>query len=127
MKRTNGRLTHEAEQMRAVSKRIDSREVPGDLFIVVPRLRTISKALSKLAEGQCNGVWDYADGDQKPNRQERREKRLQLEASTIAPTIGATAYFQCDPRGAALYLIFPGDIPDGIDVDACYSNGVAIY
>ena len=38
-----------------------------------------------------------------------------------------TFYIQGDPRGAALYVIRPGDVPDGADVGSCYSRGVAIY
>lgn len=36
-------------------------------------------------------------------------------------------YVQGDPRGAALYIIRPDDVPDGADVESCYSRGVAIY
>lgn len=38
-----------------------------------------------------------------------------------------SAYVQGDPRGAALYIIRPGDIPEGKKVDAYYSNGIALY
>jgi hypothetical protein len=37
------------------------------------------------------------------------------------------AYIQGDPRGAALYIIRPGDVREGADVDSCYSNGIAVY
>lgn len=43
---------------------------------------------------------------------------------------GATAlsyYVQGDPRGAALYILRPGDIPAGEDVDAYYNRGIAVY
>lgn len=36
-------------------------------------------------------------------------------------------YIQTDPRGAALYIIRPGDVPDGEDVDSYYSRGVCVY
>jgi len=35
-----------------------------------------------------------------------------------------TAYIQGDPRGAALYIIRPDDVPEGCDVNAYYSRGV---
>jgi hypothetical protein len=38
-----------------------------------------------------------------------------------------TAYIQTDPRGAALYIIRPGDVPAGADVDAYYSRGICVY
>ena len=37
------------------------------------------------------------------------------------------SYVQGDPRGAALYLLRPGDVPAGADADAYYSRGVAVY
>lgn len=37
------------------------------------------------------------------------------------------SYIQGDPRGAALYIIRPGDIPDGQTADSCYSRGVCVY
>lgn len=36
-------------------------------------------------------------------------------------------YIQTDPRGAALYIIRPGDIPDGKDVSAYYNRGICVY
>jgi hypothetical protein len=41
------------------------------------------------------------------------------------PTLGF--YVQGDPRGAALYILRPGDVPEGKDVDGYYSRGIAIY
>lgn len=37
------------------------------------------------------------------------------------------AYVQGDPRGAALYIIRPGDVPEGGDVNAYYSRGICVY
>jgi len=37
------------------------------------------------------------------------------------------AYVQGDPRGAALYILRPGDVPKGEDADAYYSRGIAVY
>ena len=38
-----------------------------------------------------------------------------------------SAYIQTDPRGAALYILPPGAVPEGNDVEAYYSNGIAVY
>lgn len=38
-----------------------------------------------------------------------------------------TAYVQTDPRGAALYILRAGDVPEGADVSSYYSRGVAVY
>lgn len=37
------------------------------------------------------------------------------------------AYIQTDPRGAALYIIRPGDVPEGKDVSAYYNRGICVY
>lgn len=36
-------------------------------------------------------------------------------------------YLQTDPRGAALYLLRPGDVPNGEDVQAYYARGICVY
>lgn len=38
-----------------------------------------------------------------------------------------SAYIQGDPRGAALYILRPGDIPEGQTADSCYSRGICVY
>lgn len=37
------------------------------------------------------------------------------------------AYIQGDPRGAALYILRPGDVPEGKEADAYYSRGICVY
>ena len=41
------------------------------------------------------------------------------------PTLGT--YVQTDPRGAALYILRPGDVPAGADVSSYYSRGICVY
>lgn len=36
-------------------------------------------------------------------------------------------YIQTDPRGAALYILRPGDVPAGADVSAYYTRGICVY
>lgn len=43
------------------------------------------------------------------------------------PHASVTVYVQTDPRGAALYLIRPGDVLDGGDVASYYTRGVCVY
>lgn len=38
-----------------------------------------------------------------------------------------SSYVQTDPRGAALYIIRPGDVPEGSSVESCYSRGICVY
>lgn len=59
-----------------------------------------------------------------PDRERGARKRLQ---AVMARYPGMSAYVQGDPRGAALYILRPGDVRDGASVDSCYSNGIAVY
>ena len=36
-------------------------------------------------------------------------------------------YLQTDPRGAALYILRPQDVPEGKDPAAYYNNGICVY
>ncbi len=36
-------------------------------------------------------------------------------------------YIQTDPRGCALYILRPGDIPEGATADSCYPRGIAVH
>jgi len=38
-----------------------------------------------------------------------------------------SAYIQTDPRGAALYILRPGDVPEDSTVESCYSRGICVY
>ncbi len=37
------------------------------------------------------------------------------------------AYVQGDPRGASLYILRQGDVPQETDVSSCYNRGIAVY
>jgi len=58
-----------------------------------------------------------------PDRETGAIKRLKAIMSRY-PTLGY--YIQGDPRGAALYILRPGDVPAGCDADAYYSRGVVV-
>ena len=57
------------------------------------------------------------------DRERGAQKRL---AKIMARYPGYQAYVQGDPRGAALYILRPGDVREGADVSSCYSNGIAV-
>lgn len=59
-----------------------------------------------------------------PDRETGARKRA---ASIIANYPGLTLYVQTDPRGAAVYVLRPGDVPTGEDVYAFYNHGIAVY
>ena len=57
-----------------------------------------------------------------PDKEKGALKRL----AEILEGKGVTHYQQTDPRGCALYLIRPTDIPAGESVHAFYSRGISI-
>lgn len=59
-----------------------------------------------------------------PDRETGARKRL---AKVMAAYPDLSAYIQGDPRGAALYILRPGDVPKGEPVDSFYSRGIAVY
>jgi len=103
-------------------------------------LRRISMTLSRWAEHECNGTIERDE-----NRADRpfwsnpntgrhfvapvadREKGAMRRLRAIFARHPLTYYVQGDPRGAALYVIRPGDVPVGANVESCYSRGIAIY
>ena len=111
-----------AHRMQKIGRTMDS-----DALETVVTLQSISRSLSRLGEGSCNGDWEYSEDDKPKCRQEKREDRLCAKAKELAESLGATFYYQTDPRGAAVYLIFPGDIREGVSVESSYSNGVCLY
>ena len=49
-------------------------------------------------------------------------------ASMLAPNCDdLTHYVQPDPRGAALYILRPGDVPPGTDPASYYTRGICVY
>lgn len=102
------------------------------------KLRRISVTLRRWHELECGighgaierdettgrPYWINAvNGRRSPvaDRETGARKRL---AAIMAQYPALSAYVQGDPRGAALYIIRPGDVPD---VDAYYSRGIAVY
>jgi len=64
---------------------------------------------------------------------DRREPCRDMEAAALrrvaaiaAAHPGLSFYHQGDPRGCALYVLRPGDVPSGEDANAYYSRGVAV-
>lgn len=58
------------------------------------------------------------------DRERGAEKRL---AAIMARYPHLSTYLQTDPRGCALYLLRPGDVPEGADPGSYYSRGIAVY
>jgi hypothetical protein len=116
-------------------------------------LRRISMTLHRWFEHECNGTIqrDGENGDgapfyynpdtgrrhgRAPDREAGAMKRLRgiIEARNMRvfqeyPTrenTDLTFYIQSDPRGAVLYIIRPGDIPEGADVHVYYARGFCV-
>lgn len=69
---------------------------------------------------------DAMSGHRYPTRDLETGARKRLaKIMSRYPTL--RAYVQGDPRGAALYILRPGDVPEGENVDCCYSRGIAVY
>ena len=107
----------------------------GDEF---DALRRCSMTLHRWAEHECNGAIQrdeetgkpYAHGTYDGKRLypvADRETGALKRAAAILKAHGLQLYHQGDPRGAALYVIRPADLADGVDVDSCYSRGIAVY
>ena len=104
-------------------------------------LRRISMTLHRWHEHECNGAIqrDGERGDgapfwynthscrkicRAPDRERGAHKRLATIMARYAPL---SSYVQGDPRGCALYIIRPQDVPEGKDTDAYYSRGIPVY
>lgn len=101
-------------------------------------LRRIAMTLHRWHELECNGEVhrdedtgrvcgyfpDFEIGFPVADRETGAMKRL---AKIMAKYPTLQPYIQGDPRGAALYILRPGDVPDGASVDSYYSRGLAVY
>lgn len=71
-------------------------------------------------KGGASGRWYFSHPDYEKGARKRLAKIM-----TRYPAL--SAYVQTDPRGCALYILKPGDVPDGADVSAYYSRGLAVH
>ena len=120
------------------------------------KLRLISRTLRRWHELECgvdNGAIERDDDTQRPywcssttgrrwpvaDRERGALKRLQLimrdvngrrpERASFVDNLrdDMSFYVQTDPRGAALYILRPGDVPEGADPASCYTRGICVY
>jgi hypothetical protein len=58
---------------------------------------------------------------------DRERGALKRMAAIMARYPGFVSYVQTDPRGCALYILRPGDVPDGADqLGSYYTRGIAV-
>lgn len=100
-------------------------------------LRRCGMTLRRWAERECNGevqrdevtgkpfVHSTYDG-RKLYATADREAGAIRRAKSILQAHGLELYHQGDPRGASIYAIRPGDVPNGKDVGAYYTRGICV-
>ncbi len=131
------RQTQQADTLRSLGFTTDEAE----------QLRRVSMTLQRWHERECGTAHGCIERDETtgrtywldsmtgrryptPDRETGARKRLaHIVAVRNARTTTAdvSAYIQTDPRGCALYILRPGDVPDGAYPDAYYSRGIAVY
>ena len=133
------RQTIQADNLRALGFTQDEAE----------SLRRISMTLHRWHEMECgtdNGCIERDEATGKtfwrnamtgrrfptPDRETGARKRLAAIMEARALRVGSghvtlSAYIQTDPRGAALYILRPGDVPEGKEPESYYSRGLCVY
>lgn len=120
------------------------------------KLRRISMTLSRWYELECGNDYGCIERDDttgRPywlsnstmrrslvaDREKGARKRLghiiglrntRAWVESNAPAVHEVAvlpYIQTDPRGAALYILRPGDLREGDNVESCYTRGICVY
>ena len=127
----------------------------GFTALEAERLRKISMTLQRWHEKECGIDGGGIERDEKTNKPYWRseysgklspiadlEKGAKKRLSHIVgmrntrewaflgwpmSQVEIKPYIQGDPRGAALYLIRPDDVPEGKSVDSYYSRGICVY
>ena len=64
-----------------------------------------------------------------PDREAGALKRLRkiMQDRNTRQADAISYYVQTDPRGAPLYILRPGDVPEGQTADSYYSRGICVY
>lgn len=133
---------HELERRARLAASLQSL---GFTLDEVASLRRISSTLQRWHELECgvDGGWyierETEDEDSPPHlknsctgrdhgRTPDRERGALRRLAGIMyayPTLGH--YVQTDPRGCALYVLRPDDVPAGEPLESYYSRGIAVY
>ena len=104
-------------------------------------LRRIATTLHRWSEAECGNEYGAIERDEATGRPywyscmsrrrtpvpDREGGALRRLASVMKAYPALTVYVQGDPRGAPLYLLRPGDVPEGEDAESYYNRGVAVY
>lgn len=127
--------------MRTIPEAVANLERLGISCFDAFAIRRIAMTLHRWAELECgddHGCIERDDQSQKPYfRSSRTMKRwpvadreggaLKRLAEIMKTYPKLATYQQTDPRGASLYILRPGDVPEGAEVASYYSRGIAVY
>jgi hypothetical protein len=103
------------------------------------QLRRISNTLQRWYELECGVEGGGIEREEETGRPfwvssgrkwptPDREKGALLRLGKIMANHSPLSYYlQTDPRGAALYILRPGDVPNGADPGSFYSRGICVY
>lgn len=107
----------EAKQLRRISKDLHSwhEKVCGTYTGCIERDEESGQPFWRSVTGELSPL---------PDREASAKKRLD---AIMAGHPELSAYIQTDPRGVALYILRPGDVPPGGDARAYYTRGIAVY
>lgn len=114
---------NDAVSLRALSmtlRRWFELECGGGAGRAIERDETTGKPYVAYDAGNNGARKRYRVAD----REKGAEKRL-AAIMTRYPALGF--YIQGDCRGASLYILRPGDVPEGEKADGYYSRGIAVY
>lgn len=104
-------------------------------------LRRVSMQLHRWHERECGTSYGCVERDEETGKTYwldsytgRRTPTRDMETlalkrlgKILAAYPDLKPYIQGDPRGCALYILRPGDVPAGEQVDSYYSRGLAVY
>lgn len=113
----------------------------GISFDDAAALRRISMTLHRWHELECGtdsgaierdeetgkAYWLNAVSGRRFPTADRETGALKRLATIMTRYPSLRSYVQGDPRGAALYILRPGDVPAGADPSAYYSRGIVVY
>lgn len=105
------------------------------------QLRRVAMVLDRWHELECGTEYGGIERDETTGKvtwyssasgrrspyPDRETGALRRLAEIMSRYPALSYYVQGDPRGAPLYVLRPGDVPEGKPVDSYYSNGLAVY
>jgi hypothetical protein len=105
------------------------------------KLRNISNTLQNWYGLECGNGNGHIERDETTGKpyfgcahsgrrypvNDRERGALKRLGAIMASRPHLTAYIQGDPRGAALYILRPDDVPAGKPADSYYTRGICVY